>query len=172
MPNAIVVLSDLGVSVYREGEGQINKAFANLKSETRRIALPITPVNPQGDELFQILRRRFFGSLPDECPRKAVAERYRSSHAEAVKMGLSSSSSDGVYHELARGFGVREVKPQLAVAGANQTRIRTASEFANRDPGLARPPGPGRGHGGLEGGRRVGEAPRGAPARRPLPLER
>jgi putative DNA methylase len=41
----------------------------------------------------------------------------------------------GVYQELARGFGVREVKPILASATANQTRIKTASEFGNRDLG-------------------------------------
>lgn len=41
----------------------------------------------------------------------------------------------GVYQELARGFGVREVKPILASTTANQTRIKTASEFGNRDLG-------------------------------------
>jgi hypothetical protein len=35
----------------------------------------------------------------------------------------------GVYQELARGFGVREVKPILASTTANQTRIKTASQF-------------------------------------------
>ena len=41
----------------------------------------------------------------------------------------------GVYQELARGFGVREVKPILASTTANQTRIKTASEFGTRDLG-------------------------------------
>jgi hypothetical protein len=41
----------------------------------------------------------------------------------------------GVYQELARGFGVHEVKPILASTAANQTRIKTASEFGNRDLG-------------------------------------
>jgi predicted AAA+ superfamily ATPase len=100
MPNAIVVLSDLGGGSYQDGENLINKSLANLKNETKRIALPITPVNPQGDELFHILRCRLFESLPAEGARRAVADDYRASHADAVKMGLSSSSSDGVFQNV------------------------------------------------------------------------
>lgn len=100
MPNVIIVLSDLGSSNYQEGSTLLNKSLANLKNEAKRIALPITPVNPQGDELFHILRCRLFESLPEEPVRKAVAEGYRSSHAEAVKMGLTSSSSDGLYQNV------------------------------------------------------------------------
>ncbi len=100
MPNVIIVLSDLGSSNYQDGSSLLNKSLANLKNEAKRIALPITPVSPQGDELFHILRCRLFESLPDESARKAVAESYRSSHAEAVKMGLTASSSDGLYQNV------------------------------------------------------------------------
>lgn len=46
---------------------------------------------------------------------------------------------NGVYQELARGLGLREYKHLLGAGAANQTRIRTATEFANktlRDPGF------------------------------------
>jgi len=75
MPNAIVVLSDLGGGSYRDGGNLINKSLANLKNEANRIALPITPVNSQGDELFHILRCRLFESLPSESIRKAKITR-------------------------------------------------------------------------------------------------
>ncbi len=104
MPNVIIVLSDLGGSIYQDGGNLINKSLANLKNETRRIALPITPVNPQGDELFHILRCRLFESLPADTAKKAVAERYRTSHGEAVQMGLTSSSSDGLYQNVLEAF--------------------------------------------------------------------
>jgi hypothetical protein len=100
MSTAIVVLSDLGGNSYQDGEDLINKSLSNLRNETKRIALPITPVNPQGDELFRILRCRLFESLPEEAERKAVAESYRSGHAEAVKMGLTSSSSDSLFQNI------------------------------------------------------------------------
>ncbi|ARK10384.1 anti-phage-associated DUF1156 domain-containing protein [Fibrella sp. ES10-3-2-2] len=40
---------------------------------------------------------------------------------------------NGVYQELARGLGVREYRHMLGAGAANQTRIRTATEFANKD---------------------------------------
>jgi len=41
----------------------------------------------------------------------------------------------GVYQELARGFGVEEYKPLLASTKANETRLKTASEFSNKEMG-------------------------------------
>jgi putative DNA methylase len=39
---------------------------------------------------------------------------------------------NGVYQELARGFGISEYKPLLAATKANQTRLKTASELSSR----------------------------------------
>lgn len=39
------------------------------------------------------------------------------------------------YMELARGFGVRDYKSLLSSGKANQTRLKTASEFGTRAPG-------------------------------------
>jgi putative DNA methylase len=39
---------------------------------------------------------------------------------------------NGVYQELARGFGINEYRPLLAKTKANQTRLKTASEFGSR----------------------------------------
>ena len=41
----------------------------------------------------------------------------------------------GAYQELARGFGVKEYKPLLSSGKANQTRLKTATEFATRQLG-------------------------------------
>jgi putative DNA methylase len=41
----------------------------------------------------------------------------------------------GAYQELARGFGINEYKPMLASGKANQTRLKTASEFSSRQLG-------------------------------------
>jgi len=38
----------------------------------------------------------------------------------------------GAYQELARGFGLREYRPLLEGSRANQTRLKTATEFASR----------------------------------------
>jgi hypothetical protein len=39
----------------------------------------------------------------------------------------------GVYQELARGFGIAEYKNLLASTKANETRLKTATDFANRE---------------------------------------
>lgn len=39
----------------------------------------------------------------------------------------------GVYQELARGFGVAEYTPLLASTKANQTRLKTPTEFAGKE---------------------------------------
>jgi putative DNA methylase len=41
----------------------------------------------------------------------------------------------GAYQELARGFGIREYKSMQSNGKANNTRLKTASEFKNRDLG-------------------------------------
>lgn len=41
----------------------------------------------------------------------------------------------GAYQELARGFGIREYRPFLATTKANDTRLKTASEFRSGDLG-------------------------------------
>lgn len=41
----------------------------------------------------------------------------------------------GVYQELARGFGVEEYKQLLASTKANETRLKTATEFARKEIG-------------------------------------
>jgi hypothetical protein len=43
-----------------------NRAVQGITSESRRIAVPITPVNPNGDELYHILRKRLFAQVAPE----------------------------------------------------------------------------------------------------------
>jgi hypothetical protein len=99
MDSVCVIISDLGGGNYQQGSDLLQKSLSNLKNETKRIAVPITPVNPQGDELFHILRCRLFDKLPDETVIAQIASGYRQSHADAVKVGLTSTSSDAVYQQ-------------------------------------------------------------------------
>jgi hypothetical protein len=61
MDNVCVVLSDLAGTNYSIGQDSLqaafNRAIQGISTESRRIAVPITPVNPNGDELYQILRK-------------------------------------------------------------------------------------------------------------------
>ncbi len=54
-------------------------------------------------------------------------------YLRALDVESRGERRQGVYQELARGFGVREVRPLLHADKANSTRVRTPSEFGRRD---------------------------------------
>src|SRR5487761_1534949 len=59
MDNVCLVLSDLAGTNFSVGQERIqaalNRAIQSITNEAKRIAVPITPVNPNGDELYHIL---------------------------------------------------------------------------------------------------------------------
>ena len=101
MANVCLVLSDLAGTNYSGGqaalEAAFNRAVQGITSESKRIAVPITPVNPNGDELYHILRKRLFEHTAPEAEVKAVAAAYREALREAAKMNLTTSSPESLY---------------------------------------------------------------------------
>ena len=101
MDNVCLVLSDLAGSNFSIGqstlEAAFNRAVQGITSESRRIAVPITPVNPNGDELYHILRKRLFEQIAPEAEVKRIAEAYREALREAAMMGLTSTSPETLY---------------------------------------------------------------------------
>jgi len=101
MPNVCLVLSDLAGSNFSVGQSRLedafNRAVQGITSESRRIAAPITPVNPNGDELYHILRKRLFAQVAPETEVKRVAEAYREALREAVQMGLTTTSPETLF---------------------------------------------------------------------------
>jgi len=101
MNNVCLVLSDLAGSNFSIGQSRLqdafNRAVQGISSESRRIAVPITPVNPNGDELYHILRKRLFANDAPEAEIKKVAGAYREALREAVQMGLTATSPEVLY---------------------------------------------------------------------------
>ena len=101
LSNVCLVLSDLAGTNYSIGqqglEDAFNRAVQGVTSEATRIAVPITPVNPNGDELYHILRKRLFKEVAGEADIKAVATAYRDALSDAVKMNLTSSAPESLY---------------------------------------------------------------------------
>jgi len=54
-------------------------------------------------------------------------------YLKGIEMEGHGESRNGVYQELARGFGVQEYQSLLANTKANQTRLKTASEFGRKE---------------------------------------
>ena len=101
MRNVCVIISDLAGTNYTGGQAALEAAFGRavqgITSEAQRIAVPITPVNPNGDELYHILRRRLFSQVAPDAEREKVAVSYREALREAVKMNLTTSSPESLY---------------------------------------------------------------------------
>ena len=101
MDNVCLVLSDLAGTNFSVGQAHLqaalNRAIQGITSESRRIAVPITPVNPNGDELYHILRKRLFETIAPVTEIQRVAEAYRDALREAHKMGLTTTSPESLY---------------------------------------------------------------------------
>ena len=101
MDNVCVVLSDLAGTNYSIGQANLeaafNRAVQGITAESRRTAVPITPVNPNGDELYHILRKRLFEHVAPESAIQGVAAAYRDALREANKMGLTTTSPEALY---------------------------------------------------------------------------
>ncbi len=104
MANVCLVLSDLGGTNYAAGQDNINQAVSNaihqVTGESRRIAVPITPVNPNGDELYHILRKRLFSEVAPQSVVDGVASAYREALREAVNMGLTTTTPESLYTRI------------------------------------------------------------------------
>ncbi len=101
MDNVCLVLSDLAGTNYGGGqaalEAAFNRAVQGITSESKRIAVPITPVNPNGDELYHILRKRLFENTAPDAEIQKVAAAYREALRDAAKMNLTTSSPESLY---------------------------------------------------------------------------
>ncbi|WP_243366428.1 DUF499 domain-containing protein [Fundidesulfovibrio soli] len=104
MDSACLVLSDLAGTNYRVGQSSLEAAFTRavqgITSEAKRIAVPITPVNPNGDELYHILRKRLFERIAPEADIQNVASRYRDALREATRMNLTTTAPESLYTRI------------------------------------------------------------------------
>lgn len=101
MDNVCLVLSDLAGSNFSVGQSKLesafNRAVQGIASESKRIAVPITPVNPNGDELYHILRKRLFEEVAPHSDIQQVAGAYRDALREAGTMGLTTTSPEALF---------------------------------------------------------------------------
>ena len=108
MENVCLVLSDLAGTNFSIGQSNLeyafNRAIKGITSESKRIAVPITPVNPNGDELYHILRKRLFEQVAPEAEIQKVAAAYREALREANKMNLTTTSPEALYTRIGESY--------------------------------------------------------------------
>ena len=101
MNNVCLVVSDLAGTNYGGGQAALEAAFngvtQRIRGEAFRGAVPITPVNPNGDELYHILRKRLFENTAAEAEIQTVAAAYRDALRDAARMNLTTTSPESLY---------------------------------------------------------------------------
>jgi hypothetical protein len=93
LANVCVVISDLKAT-YEAGSLLINKALEDLENEVGRGALTLEPVGLNTDEIYHILRKRLFESLPPEAEVWEVARAYAQAVRDARQMDITSASPE------------------------------------------------------------------------------
>ena len=86
--NVCVVVSDLAAS-YDTGGKLINKALQDARAELGRQERNITPVDLAANEIYDILRKRLFKSLPDKREIEDIADAFGRKLEEAAKSKTS-----------------------------------------------------------------------------------
>lgn len=88
-----LVLTDLSGS-YETGSERISAVLSDLEKETHRTAMSLEPVRINSDELYHILRRRIFETLPGESKINEVAQGYAKAIRDAKQMDITTESPE------------------------------------------------------------------------------
>ncbi len=97
--NVCVVVSDLAAA-YDTGAKLINRALEDARSEIGRQERNITPVDLAANEIYDILRKRLFKSLPDKAQIEDIAEAFGRKLEEAAKSKTTSRGAEAIADEI------------------------------------------------------------------------
>jgi hypothetical protein len=97
--NVCVVVSDLSAA-YDTGAKLIHRALEDARSELGRQERSITPVDLAANEIYDILRKRLFISLPDIAEIEDIAAAYGRKLEEAVKSKTTNRGAESVADEI------------------------------------------------------------------------
>jgi hypothetical protein len=98
--NVCIVVSDLAAS-YDRGTRLITRALDDARAELGRQERNITPVDLAANEIYQILRKRLFTSLPEQAEIADIAETYGRKLEEAVKSKVANRGAEAIADEIA-----------------------------------------------------------------------
>lgn len=97
--NVCIVVSDLEAA-YDTGGKLIQRALDDATQELGRAEVSITPVNLESNEIYEILRKRLFLSLPDKNEIADVASVYAARLAEAAKAKTVERSAEALANDI------------------------------------------------------------------------
>jgi len=97
--NVCVVVSDLAAA-YESGARLINRALEDARAELGRQERSITPVDLAANEIYDILRKRLFKSLPDKAEIEDIAESFGRKLEEAAKSKTANRGAEAIADEI------------------------------------------------------------------------
>ncbi len=98
--NVCIVVSDLAAA-YDTGGKLINRALEDARSELGRAERNITPVDLAANEIYDILRKRLFKSLPNKAEIGDIAEAFGRKLEEAAKAKTAGRGAESISDEIA-----------------------------------------------------------------------
>lgn len=104
LSNVCVVISDLKAT-YESGSEQLQSTFKELEGEVSRSALNIEPVGTNSDDVYNILRKRLFETIPSDEDIVDIANEYKCAVSEAKQMGYTNTSPEQIF------IGVKDSYP-------------------------------------------------------------
>lgn len=99
LPKTAIVVSNL-VGSYQGASKDLARAISNIAEETKRQARSITPVDLNGNEIYDILRKRMFAKLPDQVEIVKIAEAYGDAISVAERSKAIGKSSEQIADEI------------------------------------------------------------------------
>lgn len=97
--NVCVVVSDLAAA-YDTGAKLIHRALEDARSELGRQERSITPVDLAANEIYDILRKRLFKSLPDKAEIEDIAAAFGRKLEEAAKSKTANRGAEAIADEI------------------------------------------------------------------------
>jgi len=97
--NVCVVVSDLSAA-YDSGARLIHRALEDARSELGRQERSITPVDLAANEIYDILCKRLFKSLPDKAEIEDIAAAFGRKLEEAAKSKTASRGAEAIADEI------------------------------------------------------------------------
>ncbi|NJD03475.1 MAG: DUF499 domain-containing protein [Ruminiclostridium sp.] len=98
-----IVVSDLAAT-YDSGMRLINKALEDARKELGRQERNITPVDLEGNEVYDILHKRLFKSLPDRSKIEDIASLYGRALEEATKAKVANRGAEAISDEIVKTY--------------------------------------------------------------------
>jgi len=98
--NVCVVVSDLAAA-YDTGGRLINRALEDARAEVGRQERSITPVDLAANEIYDILRKRLFATLPDKAEVEDIADAFGRKLEDAAKSKTTSRGAEAIADEIA-----------------------------------------------------------------------